>query len=991
MERFWRAAGVQLGKYWWAVLGSMLVITGLLALGLSQLQFATGQDSYLNQDSQIAVDNVEYQDNFGGETAILLFQAQDGNDITDLFAGENLEELRNLEEELGDIPEVFAVVAPLTAVQYSENIVTEGVGTNALLSAADRDPDPASVEVRQADITTTLARLGEVEEEDLSNPTWVDFLLFSNTGFESEGGAPTPPPDDQREVRGSLQPTFPNLETAVGGVLIEGNADLDTLSAGTDAILEVVEGAEFEGFDVIVTGSPVFLKDINDYLQGGMLTLGAAALAIMAVILLLMFRVRWRLLPLLSVLVGVVWAFAILGLIDVDLSLVTISGLPILIGLGIDFAIQIQNRVEEEVVLDKDPHPMAETLANLAPALIVATIAGALAFLALLISQVPMIRDFGVMLAIGVVVLVIVGIVLPTAILGIREWKKRTKDRENSIPERIVVWLGGMRAGAAPVLLVLSGVLFVAGVAFESSIEIESDPVRWIDQSSQTVKDVGTLEDATGFSSTLGVLVRANNVFDQSVTDTIFEFSEDAEDTEDVVTTSSVENTLAKIINIPGATPLPPTSEDVAAVSEVMPPDVEAVLLNDDRTTTQVNLRLAPASLEERAELVERLEADLNERIDELELPEDSILLTGIDEGPPIQATPSGLAVVGVGLLENLSANRAVLTYLGLALVALWLLVRHRSLARALLTMIPIGLAVGLSTAVVGLVGITLSPLTTVSGPLVIATCTEFSVLIMARFLEERQRGLEPAQASEQAARRTGRAFFTSALTTIGGFAVLIGSALPLLRDFGIIVTLNVAIALLAALVAMPPILQWADLKGLLDTGDYDPVAAVVLAAKPSGARLAVWVGSLVVVAGAVVWLYASADRTSADTAEFEFVAQELPTTTTTTAAPAAPSEGAAGVPGEAPVIDASTFGTERPSDPLTGLLFDALTAQGATPNQAVCTAETLLTRTTTDELVAQGIASFSEEALAPVVQAAQDCGVDQGVIDATIAAGPPI
>jgi hypothetical protein len=278
-----------------------------------------------------------------------------------------------------------------------------------------------------------------------------------------------------------------------------------------------------------------------------------------------------------------------------------------------------------------------------------------------------------------------------------------------------------------------------------------------------------------------------------------------------------------------------------------------------------------------------------------------------------------------------------------------------------------------------------------VSGPLVIATCTEFSVLIMARFLEERQRGLEPHEASEQAARRTGRAFFTSALTTIGGFAVLIGSALPLLRDFGIIVTLNVAIALLAALVAMPPILQWADLKGLLDTGDYDPEAAVVLAAKPSGARLAVWVATLVVAAGAVVWLYASADRTSADTTEFEFVAQELPTTTTTTAAPAAPSEGSAGVPGEAPAIDASTFGTERPSDPLTGLLFDALIAQGATPNQAVCTSETLLTRTTTDELLAQGIASFSAEALAPVVQAAQDCGVDQGVIDATIAAGPPI
>ena len=69
--------------------------------------------------------------------------------------------------------------------------------------------------------------------------------------------------------------------------------------------------------------------------------------------------------------IGVLWTFSILGLVGIDLSLVTISGLPILIGLGIDFAIQIHNRVEEEVVLDRDPHPIAETLANLAPPLIV--------------------------------------------------------------------------------------------------------------------------------------------------------------------------------------------------------------------------------------------------------------------------------------------------------------------------------------------------------------------------------------------------------------------------------------------------------------------------------------------------------------------------------------------------------------------------------------------------------------------------------------------
>ena len=87
-----------------------------------------------------------------------------------------------------------------------------------------------------------------------------------------------------------------------------------------------------------MTGSPVYLKEINDYLKGGMLTLGVAALVVMAVVLALMFGVRWRLLPLLAVLFGVAWSFSLLGLIGIDLSLVTIAGMPILIGLGIDFS-----------------------------------------------------------------------------------------------------------------------------------------------------------------------------------------------------------------------------------------------------------------------------------------------------------------------------------------------------------------------------------------------------------------------------------------------------------------------------------------------------------------------------------------------------------------------------------------------------------------------------------------------------------------------------
>ena len=362
-----------------------------------------------------------------------------------------------------------------------------------------------------------------------------------------------------------------------------------------------------------------------------------------------------------------------------------------------------------------------------------------------------------------------------------------------------------------------------------------------------------------------------------------------------------------------------------------------------------------------------------------------------------MKATPAGLATVGIGLLENLSANRANLTYLALALAALFLVLRFRSLVRATLALVPVLIAVGASSLFVGLLGFELSPLTTVSGPLVIATCAEFSVLILGRYLEERQNGLSPRESTDTAASRTGRAFFTSAMTTIGGFAVLIFSPLPLLRDFGIIVTLNVAIALLAALVAMPPLSVWIDEKGWLGTQEQGalPGKSVRLAAVVPGKQLiGAGVGAVLLIA-AVVGVYATADTDSGSADTVAFAAVPLPTTTTTTTttttiAPPPPEEDTGDEPAApaGPAIDPADFGTEPPEGLVSEFLFGLLTGDeiGVEPNVAVCTIETLLSRITEGELLAVGAAEGSDESVAFVQPAALDCGVTQNQVDRAVA-----
>ena len=83
-----------------------------------------------------------------------------------------------------------------------------------------------------------------------------------------------------------------------------------------------------------------------------------------------------------------------------------------------------------------------------------------------------------------------------------------------------------------------------------------------------------------------------------------------------------------------------------------------------------------------------------------------------------------------------------------------------------------------------------------------------------------------------------------SALTAIAGVAVLSFSSLPLLRDFGRIVAMNVAIALLSALVVLPPMLVWADKRNWVSRGLIGKQPEPFIPTPPMGAGTAAAAGA---------------------------------------------------------------------------------------------------------------------------------------------------
>ena len=140
-----------------------------------------------------------------------------------------------------------------------------------------------------------------------------------------------------------------------------------------------------------------------------------------------------------------------------------------------------------------------------------------------------------------------------------------------------------------------------------------------------------------------------------------------------------------------------------------------------------------------------------------------------------------------------------------LAVVALVLLLAFRGdRGRALVPLVPIALASGWSALILFAVRVPLNPMSVTLGALVIAISTEFSVLLSERHRQERLAGHDTIEALRRAYRRTGAAVAASGVTAIAGFGVLALSDIRMLRDFGLVTLIDLTVSLLGVLVALP-------------------------------------------------------------------------------------------------------------------------------------------------------------------------------------------
>jgi len=395
------------------------------------------------------------------------------------------------------------------------------------------------------------------------------------------------------------------------------------------------------------------------------------------------------------------------------------------------------------------------------------------------------------------------------AVLGIREYKSPTKGKDFSQARlsRLVAFLGSVPEKAAIPLAALSVVILLSGIALEGRLQLQTDPISWVNPQSQAIQNLETLKDKTGSDNEIAMRISTDHPWSNQTVDYVVKFSRQlqAKYPSYLYPGAGLINTVDEFMTEPGMIDIPPTGAEMSQLYDMAPAGIRKTTVADGGGALNVIFLGKVDTLNALDPVVKDLQGGIN---------------------PPggITVAPGGIATVGVGLIENLEKSRVQLTYLALLFVGAFLALRLRSLIRALLSLVPVLVAVGAVSLIAVGFNLKLSPVTAVAGPLVVAVCTEFTSLILLRFVEERQRGLSPRASMDATARRTGRAFMVSGMTAVAGVATLGLSSMPLLSDFGVIVAINVSVALFSALVVLPPMLVWAEGHNWVTQGLLRPI-----------------------------------------------------------------------------------------------------------------------------------------------------------------------
>lgn len=719
-----------------AALG-VLALLGLVVAGLFRVEVETGVDEFVPAGDPVVRATAAMADQFGGDPVVVLIESAKPRE---LLLKENLPDLLQLEGELSALPHVTAVYGPGTVLNQiagqAQDLLAElGGYRDGLRAKAEAQARNRGASAKEVAAAGTRATRAFDER----------YAALLAKGMP--GGLPTL--HNQAFVdrvifndEGDPRPQWDFLVPRPDAVALLVRPDPSLPQSDTEDLVAAVDAAvrdsDLKATGTTVTGIPTVVAALGEQVRHEVPLLGGlAVVAVGAWFLLTSWtRRRLRLLPLGASLLGTAATLAVTGWAGRPLALTAVAFLPVLLGIGSDFMTYLHRNAGQRTVL-------------------AAALASAAGFGALAVAPVPAVADLGVSLAVGLLVTVLVS-------LAVHRWSPAESDAPAADPAATrPARAGGMARSTRLAVLLVPVLAAVGGWAVFPSLSLQSDFTS-LASGLPEYNEARSVERVLGASGEVALVVRGDDVLAAE------SFAWMSQTRRDVIARHGDELSAvlspADVLSFLGGEPEP---AQVDAALRLLPPYLASSVVSPDR-------RMAVMTYGVDLDDVDRL-AVLRDYLD------------GVAASAPssVEVEVAGLPMVAVSAQEAMDDERMLGAVLGIVAAGLALLALLPERRVALVAMLSAAVASGLVALGIAVTGTALTPMTAGLGSLTAAVACEFTVLL--------------ALAQRRGDRMLGRAVDLAAAASATGYAVLAVSDLGLIRGFGVLLAVTVAVALAAS------------------------------------------------------------------------------------------------------------------------------------------------------------------------------------------------
>ena len=637
-------------------------------------------------------------------------------------------------------------------------------------------------------------------------------------------------------------------------VTLRGETSTETRSEATEALYETAN--DRSGFFTLgehatdATRSHFF----NEMVE---LVLPLALLIILAVLAFAYRDLVDVVIGMTGVVLSVLWMFGLLGWVGVAAGTVSIVPVVLITGLSVDFGFHVFNRYREQRGEDEEIRdPMGRGVRRVATALVLVTVTAAIGFLSNVVNPLPMIRDLGVSITLGVISSFVLFLTVVPALkisvdgllerLGVDRQKRplgRGRHLEPVLRRKVQV-----ARRAAPYVLAVAVVLGAAGGLAWTSLDQQSfqtsegdvaewkqelpDPIGWErDRFAARYRHVEAVyHPASDEDVTRSRILIEGNVTADGTLEAVHDGVERIEDE-------------GVIVDRPGETPVTSPLTAMRAAAERNESFAAAFRRADtdgngvpDAGLAGLYDRLYAIDSDAASRVVERTDGEYRSVL--VTLPVDA---DWADAEPTVSGVETGAtamdgenagreATVAGGLAVNEAINDelvdGILLTMAVALLAIVLTLAvvfrlmHGSASLGVAVAVPIALVIGFVVGGMYLLDIPLTVLTALLMSLVVGLGVDYNIHVGDRFADERRAGKPPVEALRTAVTATGGALLGSTLTSAGAFTTLVLVPHPQLQSLGSIVVIALLTAFLSSVLVLPSL--------LLLWGRYGPESATV-------------------------------------------------------------------------------------------------------------------------------------------------------------------